>query len=65
MIDPLIISLGEIEGIKGLIGKLLLRKLLNVYRMFTEWLEAGLKIVLLTKGPIELKDRLVRDLQTA
>ena len=55
MIDALIIGIREIEGIKGLIGKLLLRKLLNVHRMFTEWLEAGLKIVSLTKAPRELK----------
>ena len=65
MIDALIIGIREIEGIKGLIGKLLLRKLLNVHRMFTEWLEAGLKIVSLTKAPIELKNRLIGDLQTS
>lgn len=59
LMNPLIIDLGEIEGIVGLIGKLLLRKLL-----LQAWFEARL-IVLLTYGFIELIDTLVKKLPTA
>ena len=65
MADVLIIDLGEIEGIAGLIRKLLLRKLLlQATSLFTEWLEKRL-VVLLRKSFIRLADELARNLHTA
>ena len=64
MADVLIIDLGEIEGIAGLIRKLLLRKLLlQATSLFTEWLEKRL-VVLLRKSFIRLADELARNLHT-
>lgn len=46
----LIIDLGQIEGVVGLIRKLLLKKLLmRATTLFTEWLDTG-PVVLLRKG---------------
>lgn len=59
MIDAIIIGLREIVGTVGLMGKLLLRQLLLLSNyMFKEWLEVGLKILLI-RGFIGLPHSLI------